>query len=42
LKAFLRDHGDAVGMLDGEEIREFERLYDEKAAALKLLDVATT
>lgn len=37
LQAFLNRHGDAIGELDGQEARDFERLYDEKAAALKLL-----
>ncbi len=34
LKAFLAKHGDVVGMLDGEQSRAFEALYDAKAAAL--------
>jgi hypothetical protein len=37
LQAFLAKHGDAIGMLDGEESRRFEQLYDERAAALKLV-----
>lgn len=41
LQAFLTKHGDAVGMLDGEDGRSFETLYDAKAEALKLLDQAT-
>jgi hypothetical protein len=41
LRGFLNKHGDAVGMLDGEESRKFEAIYDEKYAALKLLDEAT-
>jgi hypothetical protein len=41
LRAFMRKHGDAVGMLDGEESRRFEEIYDEKEAALKLLDTAS-
>lgn len=35
LQSFLNKHGDAIGMLDGEESRKFEELYDAKAAALK-------
>jgi hypothetical protein len=35
LQGFLTKHGDAIGMLDGEEAMRFERLYDERAAALK-------
>jgi hypothetical protein len=36
LKAFLAKHGDAVETLDGAESRDFEALYDAKAAALKV------
>jgi hypothetical protein len=35
LSAFLARHSDAIEMLDGEESREFERIYDAKAEALK-------
>jgi hypothetical protein len=35
LKAFLAKHGDAVELLDGEESRRFEAIYDAKAEALK-------
>jgi hypothetical protein len=35
LQGFLTQHGDAVAMLDGEESRTFEALYDAKAAVLK-------
>jgi hypothetical protein len=35
LSAFLARHNEAIEMLDGEESREFERIYDAKAAALK-------
>lgn len=41
LRGFLNKHGDAVALLDGEESREFERLYDARAEALKLVDVAS-
>jgi hypothetical protein len=41
LVAWLRNNGDQVGELDGEESRKFEALYDEKFEALKLLDQAT-
>lgn len=41
LSAFLTKHGDAVGELDGDESRRFEALYDEKAAALKVVDEAS-
>jgi hypothetical protein len=41
LRGFLNKHGDAVAMLDGEESREFERIYDEKTEALKLVDLAS-
>lgn len=42
LSGFLAKHCDAIEMLDGEEGRRFETLYDEKAEALKLLAVATS
>jgi hypothetical protein len=35
LSAFLARHNETIEMLDGEESREFERIYDAKAAALK-------
>lgn len=35
LKGFLAQHCDAVEMLDGEESRNFEKLYDAKVEALK-------
>lgn len=35
LQTVLNVHGDAIGELDGEEAREFERAYDAKAEALK-------
>lgn len=35
LSAFLARHNEAIEMLDGEESREFERLYDAKASVLK-------
>lgn len=41
LRAFLNKHAEAVETLDGEESRKFEALYDEKAAALKLLDTVS-
>lgn len=41
LRGFLTKHGDAVALLDGEESREFERIYDERAEALKLVDQAS-
>lgn len=41
LRAFLNRHGDAIGMLDGAESREFTRIYDEKYEALKLLDTVS-
>lgn len=37
LDAFVAKHGEAVETLDGEESREFEKLYERKEAALKLL-----
>jgi hypothetical protein len=33
LRSLLEQHSDAVGMLDGEESRRFETLYNEKEAA---------
>lgn len=42
LRAFLNQHGEAVGELDGEESRSFEAIYDAKAEALKQLDTVTT
>jgi hypothetical protein len=41
LRGFLNKHGDAVALLDGEESREFERIYDERTEALKLVDAAS-
>jgi hypothetical protein len=41
LRSFLNQHADAIGDLDGEEARDFEARYDEKFAALKLLDETT-
>jgi len=41
LQGFLKKHGDAVEMLDGEESRQFEALYDEKERGLKLLAQTT-
>lgn len=41
LQAWLTKNGDAAGSLDGEESRRFEAIYDEKEAALKLLDQTT-
>lgn len=41
LKGWLKQNGDVVETLDGEQSRTFEALYDEKEAALKLLDQAT-
>jgi hypothetical protein len=41
LRGFLNKHGDAVALLDGEESREFERIYDERTEALKLVDTAS-
>lgn len=38
LQGFLTQYADNIGNLDGEESRKFEALYDEKAAALKLVD----
>jgi hypothetical protein len=35
LNSLLTQHGDAIGELDGEESRQFEALYDQRAAALK-------
>jgi hypothetical protein len=35
LSAFLARHSEAIETLDGEESREFERIYDAKAEALK-------
>jgi hypothetical protein len=35
LSAFLARHNEAIEILDGEESREFERIYDARAAALK-------
>lgn len=41
LRAWFRDHGDQIGLLDGEESRLAEAAYDDKAAALRLLDETT-
>jgi hypothetical protein len=41
LQGWLNKHGDAVGSLDGEESRRFEALYDERAAALKMVAEAS-
>jgi hypothetical protein len=41
LQGFLAKHGDAVETLDGEESREFERLYDERFEALKMVATAS-
>jgi hypothetical protein len=41
LQTWLATHGDVAETLDGEESRKFETLYDEKEAALKLLDQVT-
>jgi hypothetical protein len=41
LQAWLKQHGDVVEQLDGEESRTFEAIYNEKEAALKLLDQTT-
>lgn len=38
LRAWLKQNGDVVETLDGEQSRTFEALYDEKEAALKLID----
>lgn len=42
LQKWLSINGDFVEQLDGAEAREFETIYAEKEAAMKLLDVATT
>jgi hypothetical protein len=41
MQGFLAKHGDAVESLDGEESREFERLYDERFEALKMVATVT-
>lgn len=41
LQGWMTKHGEAAGSLDGEEGRQFEALYDEKEAALKLLAQTT-
>lgn len=41
LKGWLAKNGDVVAELDGEESRNFEKIYDDKAAALKLVDTAS-
>jgi hypothetical protein len=41
LQGWLNKHGDAVGSLDGAESRKFEALYDERAAALKMVAEAS-
>lgn len=41
LKRWFRDHGDQIGMLDGEESRLAEEIYEEKSAALAMLDRTT-
>jgi hypothetical protein len=41
LQGFLKKHGDTIGLLDGEESRKFETLYDAKAAALKMVAQAS-
>lgn len=42
LKAWFAQHGDQIGLLDGEESRLAEAKYEEKAAALAQLDTTTT
>lgn len=41
LQAFVNQHGDAIGDLDGAESRAFTEIFDAKAAALKALDTVT-
>lgn len=41
LQGFLNKHGEAIETLDGAESRKFEALYDEKAAALRLVAQAS-
>lgn len=40
-QAWLKKNGDVIDTLDGAESREFEAIHDEKAEALKLVDVAS-
>lgn len=39
LQGFLKQHGDVVETLDGEESRRFEQIYEEREAALKAVDM---
>ena len=41
LKAWFDQHGDQIGLLDGEESRQAEQAYEEKSAALAKLDEVT-
>lgn len=40
-QAWLKKNGDVIDSLDGAESRAFDAIHEEKAAALKLVDVAS-